>query len=90
MYAGVHPFDDRPSCPVRPRKHEGRKTGNRSQLIALREYTGKQGWEIAAEYVDHETDGIAKRPRFQAMFATRGSVSILARGASVERRCLGS
>ena len=40
-----------------------------NQLIALREYCAKRGWEIAAEYVDHETGGTAKRPHFQQMFA---------------------
>jgi DNA invertase Pin-like site-specific DNA recombinase len=40
-----------------------------NQLIALREYCGKQGWEIAGEYVDHETGGTSKRPHFQRMFA---------------------
>jgi DNA invertase Pin-like site-specific DNA recombinase len=40
-----------------------------NQLIALREYSEKQGWAIAAEYIDHETGGTSKRPRFQQMFA---------------------
>ena len=40
-----------------------------NQLIALREYCAKQGWTIVAEYVDHETGGTSKRPRFQQMFA---------------------
>jgi DNA invertase Pin-like site-specific DNA recombinase len=40
-----------------------------NQLIALREYCAKQGWEIAGEYVDHETGGTSKRPHFQRMFA---------------------
>jgi DNA invertase Pin-like site-specific DNA recombinase len=40
-----------------------------NQLIALREYCAKQGWEIVGEYVDHETGGISKRPHFQRMFA---------------------
>jgi DNA invertase Pin-like site-specific DNA recombinase len=40
-----------------------------NQLIALREYCQKQGWEIAEEYVDHETGGTSKRPHFQRMFA---------------------
>jgi DNA invertase Pin-like site-specific DNA recombinase len=40
-----------------------------NQLIALREYCSKQGWEIAGEYVDHETGGTSKRPQFQKMFA---------------------
>jgi DNA invertase Pin-like site-specific DNA recombinase len=40
-----------------------------NQLIALREYCAKQGWEIVGEYVDHETGGISKRPHFQRLFA---------------------
>jgi DNA invertase Pin-like site-specific DNA recombinase len=40
-----------------------------NQLIALREYCQKQGWEIAGEYVDHETGGTSKRQHFQRMFA---------------------
>jgi DNA invertase Pin-like site-specific DNA recombinase len=39
-----------------------------NQLIALRDYCAKRGWEIAAEYVDHETGGTSKRPEFQRMF----------------------
>jgi len=39
-----------------------------NQLIALRDYCSKQGWEIAGEYVDHETGGHSKRPHFQRMF----------------------
>jgi DNA invertase Pin-like site-specific DNA recombinase len=39
-----------------------------NQLIALREYCGKQGWQIVEEYVDHETGGTSKRRRFQQMF----------------------
>ncbi len=38
-------------------------------MIALREYCRKQGWEIAGEYVDHETGGTSKQPHFQRMFA---------------------
>jgi DNA invertase Pin-like site-specific DNA recombinase len=40
-----------------------------NQLIALREYCAKQGWEVVGEYVDHETGGTSKRPHFQQMFA---------------------
>src|SRR5215831_18198172 len=40
-----------------------------NQLIALREYCSKQGWEIDGEYVDDETGGTSKRPHFQKMFA---------------------
>ena len=39
-----------------------------NQLIALREYCSKQGWEIAEEYVDHESGGNSRRPHFQRMF----------------------
>src|SRR5580704_16375752 len=40
-----------------------------NQLIQLREYCSKQSWEIAGEYVEHETGGTSKRPHFQRMFA---------------------
>ena len=40
-----------------------------NQLIALREYCQKQGWQIAVEYVDQETGGTSKRKHFQQMFA---------------------
>lgn len=40
-----------------------------NQLGQLREYCRKQGWTIVAEYVDNESGGTSKRPRFQQMFA---------------------
>ncbi len=40
-----------------------------NQLIALREYCARQGWQIIAEYVDHETGGTSKRAHFQQMFS---------------------
>ena len=40
-----------------------------NQLIQLREYCSKQGWQIVAEYIDHETGAISRRPQFQRMFA---------------------
>src|SRR6185503_9203185 len=40
-----------------------------NQLFALREYCAKRGWQIAGEYVDHETGGTSKRQHFQRMFA---------------------
>jgi DNA invertase Pin-like site-specific DNA recombinase len=40
-----------------------------NQLIALRDYCAKQGWEITGEYVDHETGGTSKGLHFQRMFA---------------------
>jgi DNA invertase Pin-like site-specific DNA recombinase len=53
---------------VRVSTKDGRQD-TENQLIALREYCSKQGWEIAGEYVDHETGGTSKRPHFQKMFA---------------------
>ena len=47
---------------------KGGRQDTENQLIALRDYCGKQGWEITCEYVDHETGGTAKRPQFQQMF----------------------
>jgi DNA invertase Pin-like site-specific DNA recombinase len=40
-----------------------------NQLIQLREYAAKQGWAIAAEYVDQESGGTSKRAQFQRMFS---------------------
>jgi DNA invertase Pin-like site-specific DNA recombinase len=40
-----------------------------NQLIQLRQYCKKQGWKIAATYVDHESGGHSRRPQFQQMFA---------------------
>lgn len=40
-----------------------------NQLLALREYCTKQGWQLTGEYVDHETGGHSRRPHFQQMFA---------------------
>ncbi len=39
-----------------------------NQLAQLRDYCRKQGWKIAGEYVDRESGGTPKRPRFQQMF----------------------
>ena len=47
---------------------EGRQD-TENQLIALREYCRKQGWQITGEYIDHETGGTSKRPHFQRMFS---------------------
>jgi DNA invertase Pin-like site-specific DNA recombinase len=40
-----------------------------NQLLQLREYCRKQGWEISGEYVDHESGGHSRRKHFQQMFA---------------------
>ena len=39
-----------------------------NQLIALREYCARRGWEVVDEYVDHETGGHSRRPHFQRMY----------------------
>ena len=36
-----------------------------NQLLALREYCAKQAWEIADEYIDHESGGHSRRPNFR-------------------------
>jgi DNA invertase Pin-like site-specific DNA recombinase len=62
------PSIDRVALYARVSTKDGRQD-TENQLIALREYCAKQGWEIAGEYVDHETGGTSKRPHFQRMFA---------------------
>jgi DNA invertase Pin-like site-specific DNA recombinase len=48
-------------------KDKGQETEN--QLVQLREFAAKQGWQIAREYIDRETGGTSDRVQFQAMFA---------------------
>jgi DNA invertase Pin-like site-specific DNA recombinase len=44
------------------------KQDNRNQLDQLREFAGRQGWEIVAEYVDTATgSGKKERPQFARM-----------------------
>ena len=38
-----------------------------NQLAQLREFSAKQGWEIVADYIDHESGSKSDRPQFQAM-----------------------
>jgi DNA invertase Pin-like site-specific DNA recombinase len=38
-----------------------------NQLQQLREFCAKQGWQIAAEYIDHASGKRSDRPRFQQM-----------------------
>ena len=33
-----------------------------NQLAQLREFCQRQGWKVFAEYVDHETGSVCKRP----------------------------
>src|SRR5579859_3975748 len=47
-------------------KDKGQETEN--QLVQLREFAAKQGWQIAREYIDRETGGASDRAEFQAMF----------------------
>ena len=39
-----------------------------NQLVQLREFAAKQGWEITREYVDYESGAKADRVEFQQMF----------------------
>src|SRR6266478_3504602 len=48
-------------------KDNGQDTEN--QLVQLREFAAKQGWQITREYIDCETGGTSDRAEFQAMFA---------------------
>lgn len=48
-------------------KDKGQDTEN--QLVQLREFAAKQGWEIFNEYVDRETGAKSDRAEFQRMFA---------------------
>jgi len=45
------------------------KQDNENQLGQLREFAGKQGWEIFDQYVDQESGSTAEREEFQRMFA---------------------
>src|SRR5437879_8145040 len=48
-------------------KDKGQDTEN--QLVQLREFAAKQGWQVTREYVDRETGSKSDREEFQAMFA---------------------
>ena len=48
-------------------KDKGQETEN--QLVQLREFAAKQGWQITREYIDRETGGTSDRTEFQSMFA---------------------
>ena len=61
-----NPKIERVALYARVSTKDGRRD-TENQLIALREYCQKQGWDIAGEYVDHETGGTSKRPQFQRM-----------------------
>ena len=47
------------------------KQNNSNQLDQLREFAGRQGWELVAEYVDTATgSGKKERPQFARMWPT--------------------
>ena len=48
-------------------KDKGQETEN--QLVQLRDFAAKQGWQITREYIDHETGSKSDRAQFQAMVA---------------------
>ena len=45
------------------------KQDTENQLVQLREFASKQGWEVVREYVDYESGAKAERAEFQRMFA---------------------
>lgn len=47
-------------------KDKGQDTAN--QLLQLREYCARQGWQIAAEYIDHESAKSSDRAAFKRLF----------------------
>jgi DNA invertase Pin-like site-specific DNA recombinase len=47
-------------------RDKGQETEN--QLIQLREFAARQGWEITQEFVEHESGSKSDRPEFQRMF----------------------
>jgi len=44
------------------------KQDNENQLLQLREFAAKQGWQIVREYVDSETASKSDRAEFKRMF----------------------
>lgn len=48
-------------------KEKGQDADN--QLIQLREFSARQGWEIVDEYIDEMSGGTSEREQFQRMFA---------------------
>jgi DNA invertase Pin-like site-specific DNA recombinase len=45
------------------------KQDTENQLVQLREFASKQGWEITREYTDYESGSKSDRAEFQQMFA---------------------
>lgn len=45
------------------------KQDNENQLLQLREFAAKQGWQITREYTDYESGSKSDRAEFQRMFA---------------------
>jgi len=44
-----------------------------NQLAELRQFAASQGWQIQAEYIDHESGKNAARPRFRQLFTDAAS-----------------
>jgi DNA invertase Pin-like site-specific DNA recombinase len=45
------------------------KQDTENQLMQLREFAAKQGWQVAGEYCDYESGSKSDRAEFQRMFA---------------------
>ena len=39
-----------------------------NQLVQLREFAGRQGWQVVAEYLDQASGSTSDRDQFKAMF----------------------
>lgn len=52
---------------ARVSKEQGQEAEN--QLAEMRQFCKRIGWEIVAEYIDHETGSSDEREQFKAMFA---------------------
>lgn len=63
------------------------KQDTENQLVQLREFAAKQGWEVVREYVDYESGAKAERVEFQRMFedaSRRKSVAALLAAAATD------
>lgn len=54
---------------ARVSSRNGARQDTENQLSPLREFCGRQGWEIVAEYVDRQSAKTGDRPQFKRLFA---------------------
>ena len=53
------------------------KQDNENQLVQLREFAAKQGWNVVAEYVDRESGAKSDRVEFQRCSPMLRSASLI-------------